>query len=442
MRIFQKWIAILSIPLAFEAVFIIVLLLILKRADLEVAKQVRSAIARTTVQEIVIVGDEVAFMVVQYACERDMRIFNRLNQLKETGNGLIEKLKSSCDPADARERKFVDTVQMSLNEVFSLLDRLKTDRDIMAKHFPVAEQAMLALMMKEKIGGVGYGIKELFAHQREVNDEIKKEHAATRLFLKLWVFLGILANIAISATLTIYFSRDTTRRIEALKENSLRLVLSKDLRPSSEGSDEIAELEEVFFEVATAMKDAFDRERANFNHAADAICAIDNSGRIIRLNEAFQNTFGYQDAEILQMHFVRLVSTDARDDFLKLLQDNQHPVERRELVLPMITSGGLTRDFSWSVVWVAGQNVYMCVGHDITEYRKLEQAKQEFAAMLSHDLRGPLTSIGGTFEILSAGAFGKIPEDLAPSVSQGQRSVKKLISLINELLDLEKIEAG
>ncbi|MCZ4353551.1 HAMP domain-containing sensor histidine kinase [Roseovarius aestuarii] len=69
-------------------------------------------------------------------------------------------------------------------------------------------------------------------------------------------------------------------------------------------------------------------------------------------------------------------------------------------------------------------------------------AKSEFLSTVSHELRTPLTSIKGSLDLIEYGAFGEIPEKMTSALSIAQRNVGRLGALINDLLDLQKIEAG
>lgn len=71
-----------------------------------------------------------------------------------------------------------------------------------------------------------------------------------------------------------------------------------------------------------------------------------------------------------------------------------------------------------------------------------QQVKQAFVAMISHELRTPLTSVRGFLELLSMGALGEVSKPLVAQSDRVQANVERLIKLINDLLDLEKIEAG
>lgn len=79
---------------------------------------------------------------------------------------------------------------------------------------------------------------------------------------------------------------------------------------------------------------------------------------------------------------------------------------------------------------------------DITDAEKVEQLKREFVATVSHELRTPLTSIRGSLGLLSAGALGDLPEHVQRLIDIAARNTERLTFLINDLLDIEKIEQG
>lgn len=78
---------------------------------------------------------------------------------------------------------------------------------------------------------------------------------------------------------------------------------------------------------------------------------------------------------------------------------------------------------------------------DVTERKAAERAKNEFVSTVSHELRTPLTSMKGALKIASSGMVGEVPEKMQDLLGMAARNTDRLVTLINDILDLEKIEA-
>jgi PAS domain S-box-containing protein len=85
---------------------------------------------------------------------------------------------------------------------------------------------------------------------------------------------------------------------------------------------------------------------------------------------------------------------------------------------------------------------YLIVLLDISERQEIERMKQDFFAMVSHELRTPLTSVQGFLELLVMGAYGEVTEAAKNKSEVANRNVARLVDLINDILDAEKLESG
>lgn len=104
------------------------------------------------------------------------------------------------------------------------------------------------------------------------------------------------------------------------------------------------------------------------------------------------------------------------------------------------------------VIWLAGQSIpereadgatlWHGFVHDITERKRDERLKGEFISTVSHELRTPLTSISGSLGLIQGGALGTPPESMRSMLSVAHSNAQRLIMLINDLLDMEKLVAG
>src|SRR5262249_1698120 len=103
---------------------------------------------------------------------------------------------------------------------------------------------------------------------------------------------------------------------------------------------------------------------------------------------------------------------------------------------------GQVSELDWSVRWVPSEARFFCVGHDISERKEVERLKQQFMAMITHDLRTPLTVVKGFLEMAEIGICGELNERGKHLVTGAERNANRMLGLVNDLLDIEKSESG
>jgi len=82
------------------------------------------------------------------------------------------------------------------------------------------------------------------------------------------------------------------------------------------------------------------------------------------------------------------------------------------------------------------------VTRDMREHAKVDQLKSEFISTVSHELRTPLTSIRGALGLIAGGAVGELPAAVKPLIDIAHKNSERLIFLVNDILDMEKMAAG
>jgi PAS domain S-box-containing protein len=162
--------------------------------------------------------------------------------------------------------------------------------------------------------------------------------------------------------------------------------------------------------------------------------------RILDANSAFARLFGYELAEIIGRPVLDVIAPESRELFSqRITSAADKPVELRG----RLKEGG-TFDIELVVRTIVyrGQAALGCVVRDITERKEIERLKNEFVSIVSHELRTPLTSIRGSLGLMEGGAVGELPPKARDLVRIARQNADRLIRLINDILDLEKIESG
>jgi len=85
---------------------------------------------------------------------------------------------------------------------------------------------------------------------------------------------------------------------------------------------------------------------------------------------------------------------------------------------------------------------FLGIAFDISDRKKIERMKNEFISTVSHELRTPLTSIRGSLGLIAGGIAGEIPKQAGALLEIAHKNSERLVRLINDILDIEKIEAG
>jgi PAS domain S-box-containing protein len=195
------------------------------------------------------------------------------------------------------------------------------------------------------------------------------------------------------------------------------------------------------------LADLSTREQTIFDAATDAMIIHDPKGRIESVNPAAAALFGYSvDALVGQNVSIFKETPGVQEEveaYLVQLADNpQSHANVREFPSKRRDGSIFTADVVTSPVPRADGLHFLDVVRDMTERKRIEQMKTEFVSTVSHELRTPLTSIAGSLGLLAAGVAGKLPERAVKLIGIAHTNSERLVRLINDILDIEKIESG
>ncbi len=249
-------------------------------------------------------------------------------------------------------------------------------------------------------------------------------------------------DVVLGAILALFLTREIATRVQRLNDNTYKLASGLPLHPTLGGTDEIARLDNVFHQMATELKESSRKQLAVVNNARDFICTIDAQGRFISANPASMSLLNIDADEILGKHFIDLVASNDVSKALNYLEELKTSTVDTPLELQMRSNSGAIVETIWSAHWSPEENSTFCVVHDMTERRRAEKLKQEVMAMITHDLRTPLSVINNVLSFFETGMSGSFDEKGRKYVLMAKRNADRMMSLINDLLDIEKIKSG
>ncbi len=208
---------------------------------------------------------------------------------------------------------------------------------------------------------------------------------------------------------------------------------------------DITSLRSIYKELSRAEQ----RVSAILDKAHDAFVAADRHGKITEWNSAAETMFGLSQEEAVgQLLTETIIPPRYRQahshGFSRFLeQAGGYTLSRRIEVSALHRDG---HEFAielglFSVDTEEGRSACAFI-RDISERKESESRLKEFYSIVSHELRAPLTAIRGSLGLVEGGVTGQLPEEAKDLLGMARTSCDRLIGLINDILDLGKIEAG
>jgi PAS domain S-box-containing protein len=179
-----------------------------------------------------------------------------------------------------------------------------------------------------------------------------------------------------------------------------------------------------------------------------AMVMTDGTGTIVLTNTETERVFGYPRDELIGRRIEILIPERLRGEYQRQRAAfAAHPRARR--VQSNRELFGLRHDGTEFPVEVSLNPIrapdglfVLSVIVDISERKRMDRLKDEFVSTVSHELRTPLTSISGSLSLLIGGATGALPDAAVRLITIAETNCKRLVRLINDILDIEKIESG
>ncbi|MBI3771828.1 MAG: PAS domain S-box protein [Gammaproteobacteria bacterium] len=196
------------------------------------------------------------------------------------------------------------------------------------------------------------------------------------------------------------------------------------------------------------LKSSETRQRIVVENMVDGLIAIDEYGLIQEFNPAAERIFGYKSDEVIGKNVNMLMPEPYTAEHDQYLDNYQQTGKAKIIGIGREVEGkrkdGSTFpiDLAVSAMNLDGKKFYSGIVRDITERKRIDKMKNEFVSTVSHELRTPLTSIRGALGLMAGGAAGEIPPKMNEMLKIATSNTERLLLLINDILDLQKIESG
>ncbi|ADB74246.1 ATP-binding protein [Geodermatophilus obscurus] len=215
------------------------------------------------------------------------------------------------------------------------------------------------------------------------------------------------------------------------------LVLARDLSPREDAEAELRRQERLTSMILAS--------------AGDGIVGSDHAGVVVFANPAATRILGCRESDLVGKS-LHAVAHHTRPDGSPFPQDEcpTHRAITESQFVVVHTDLFWRRDgrpvpIEMSVApIVSGDEVHGAVTtfRDISQRTEVERLKDEFISVVSHELRTPLTSIKGSLSLLTNGVMGPVPAAQQPLLDMARRNAERLGELVDDILDLDRLEAG
>ncbi|WP_457970616.1 ATP-binding protein [Pseudomonas sp. R4-84] len=360
---------------------------------------------------------------------------------------------------DARMREHLKTITPLITEKLNGLVSLRT-----GKGDDTATITAILIENKQVLDVLREQISAMRIREDALLTDRSAAASATRMRLLFATLLAALCGLFGAIVAVLFLSKGIVARVQKVQGNAQRLALGQPLLPQPPERDEIGQLGtrlveagQLLAERERALRDNEERLRLIIDGVKDyGIFALDAQGHVITWNVGAERIKGYTEQEVLGRHFSLFYLAEecpAHPDMALLAATREgHYMEegwrcRKDgsrfwasvVITAQYDSTGALRGFSK-------------ITRDITDRRAAEialrtareeaesasRAKSEFLSRMSHELRTPLNSILGFAQLLDMDSIA----GQRPQVSHILRAGQHLLALINEVLDIARIEAG
>ncbi|MPZ49479.1 MAG: HAMP domain-containing protein [Dehalococcoidia bacterium] len=193
--------------------------------------------------------------------------------------------------------------------------------------------------------------------------------------------------------------------------------------------------EDLQSQMASAAEEGA-RLVAALNSDFDAVVAVNGDANVLFANLAAERLFQRSAADIVGHPFVWILPNESVLEAIRASRDaGEHQVnlvERPGRQYLQVVTTPIIRGGNWAV---------LVVFHDLTDVKRIEQMRRDFVANVSHELRTPLAGIKSVIDTIAGGAIDE-PDIARDFLSRADAEVDRLIQLVEELLELSRIESG
>jgi PAS domain S-box-containing protein len=194
--------------------------------------------------------------------------------------------------------------------------------------------------------------------------------------------------------------------------------------------------------IEQALHDAQTRVGTILEAVPEGVIAFDDRGLIESCNPAAQAIFGCDAARLIDRPVDDLLPEMSRLRSAPSEGAAPAAVQRHRIDAHRLDGTAFPLEITCRALGDGARRLHIWVLRDLGEQHRIERMKRDFVSVVSHELRTPLTSIRGALALLGDGSTGVLPADAQRMVLMASRNCERLVELVNDILDLDKMQTG
>jgi len=425
----------ITVPLLIESIFFAVLFQQFQVLQQELEEEEKAVDCLVLVNRILTGAMSGAGNLFSSTAFRQKKLYDQaMKDFDEVDRYILELKKIAPPDGKTAVSGFVAVIDQA-QVMFEQTSKDVHEDEFKVENFKMAGQAKSFL---KRLQVAGHRVIE---EKTQYRNEVHEKQQEIRAKIEIIIQAASAINFVLATVAIILFGLTLGKRFNILFDNTVRIAANKPLNPPLKGGDEISKLDNVIHTMDQQLLITRQRERAIIDNTAEIICSLDQACRVIEVNSAVQKRLGYSEDDFRGSNFQSHVVADQRQKVYDSLQQAKGANKEHSFETQLAAKDGGIRDMEVTAQWSEHDQGIFCILRDITVRKESERLKQEVIAMVSHDLRAPLTSIGMSLDMIVDGIFGAINDRGMKVASAAQQSVTSLIAMINDLLDIERAES-
>lgn len=202
-------------------------------------------------------------------------------------------------------------------------------------------------------------------------------------------------------------------------------------------------LAQLYGESAKLANETKNQLKNLFDQAIDTILTFDAEGNVLSINNAGKKMFDLNTSQQEKsMSIYRMIPQ--LSELMDKIKKNDQPIAHNfELTAYRANGSSFPVEATINPLYTSNENkIFSLIFRDISDRKKMDTLKNEFISTVNHELRTPLTAISGSLSLMKMKLKNKIEDKTFNLIELSSRNTKKLVGIVNDLLDMEKIAAG